>query len=179
MLVFLGVWLVPGDPIDVAFRGKPPPTAQQRADLRHQLGLDLPLYQQYLRFAGHALQGDLGYSFRGRRPVTTQIRAALPNTAKLALASLGVAMVVGLTAGVLSATFRNSWIDRVSMLAAIAGVSIPAFWLGLMLIMLFSLRLGWLPVAGAGGWKYLVMPSITLGLVFSATLARVTRASMI
>jgi peptide/nickel transport system permease protein/oligopeptide transport system permease protein len=179
LLVFLGVRLVPGDPVDVAFRGKPPPTPEQEAAVRHYLGLDRPIHEQYVIFLSNALRGDLGFSYVGRRSVTTQIMEALPNTAKLASASLLVAMLIGLTAGVLSATFRNSWIDRISMLVAIAGVSIPAFWLGLLFIMLFSLRLGWFPVAGAETWKHLVMPAVTLGLVISASVARVTRASML
>jgi ABC-type dipeptide/oligopeptide/nickel transport system permease component len=143
------------------------------------MGLDLPIYRQYLHFVTNAAQGDLGTSYRTKRPVTDQIRSRLPNTAKLTVASLAVALAIGLTAGILSATFRNSWIDRVSMLIAVAGVSIPAFWLGLMLILLFSVKLGWLPVAGAQTWQHLVLPALTLGLVVSAVLARITRASML
>ncbi len=177
--VFFMVRLVPGDPIDIMYANRAKPTPEQRAKIEHQMGLDLPIYKQYVKFISDTLHGDLGDSFRTKQPVTDAIKTRLPNTIKLTVASLAVALFIGLTAGILSATFRNSWIDRVSMLIAVAGVSIPAFWLGLMLILVFSVRLGWFPVAGASSWKHLVLPAVTLGLVVSAVLARITRASML
>ncbi len=177
--VFAMVRLVPGDPISIMFAGMAQPSEEQRARMEHEMGLDLPIHLQYLRFVGNAVQGDLGTSYRTDRPVSDQIMNRLPNTVKLAAASLVVALSVGLSAGILSASFRNSWIDRLSMLIAIAGVSIPSFWLGLMFIMFFSVRLGWFPVAGADSWKHVVMPAVTLGLVVSAVLARITRANML
>lgn len=179
LAVFFMVRLVPGDPIDIMYSNRAKPTPEQRAKLEHQMGLDLPIQRQYVKFLDGIFHGDLGDSFRTKQPVTDSIRTRLPNTVKLTIASLIFALVLGLTAGILSATFRNSWIDRVSMLIAVAGVSIPGFWLGLMLILLFSVRLGWFPVAGASSWKHLVLPAITLGLVVSAVLARITRASML
>lgn len=177
--VFFMVRLVPGDPIDIMYANRPKPTPEQRAAIEREMGLNLPIHRQYVRYVAGVVQGDLGDSFRTKQPVAEQIRARLPNTIKLTLASLAVALVLGIVAGVLSATFRNSWIDRISMLIAVGGVSIPAFWLGLMLILVFSVRLGWFPVAGARTWQHLVLPSVTLGLVVSAVLARITRASML
>jgi peptide/nickel transport system permease protein len=177
--VFFMVRLVPGDPIDIMYANQPTPSPELRAQIEREMGLDLPIYRQYIRFVGNALQGDLGTSYRTKQPVAEHIKQRMPNTAKLTVASLAVALAIGLTAGVLSATFRNTWLDRISMLIAVAGVSIPAFWLGLMLILLFSVRLGWFPVAGSQGWQYLVLPAFTLGLVVSAVLARITRAGMI
>ncbi len=179
LAVFLMVRAVPGDPIAIMFANQPQPTAEQRAIIEREMGLDLPIHRQYVRFITNAVRGDLGISYRTKQPVKDHIITRLPNTAKLAATSLVIAMVIGISAGVLAATFRNTWIDRISMLIAIIGVSIPAFWLGMMMILLFSLRLGWFPTAGAEGWKTVVLPAFTMGLVVSAVLARVTRASMI
>lgn len=179
LAVFLMVRAVPGDPIAIMFANQPQPTPEQRAIIEREMGLDLPLHRQYVRFITHAARGDLGTSYRTKQPVADHIVSRLPNTAKLAIASLVIAIVIGLSAGVLAATFRNTWIDRIAMMIAIIGVSIPAFWLGMMLILFFSVRLGWFPAAGAEGWRTVVLPAFTMGLVVSAVLARVTRASMI
>ncbi|ACZ40827.1 nickel ABC transporter permease [Sphaerobacter thermophilus] len=179
LAVFFMVRLVPGDPVDIMFGNQARPTPEQRAAMRKQLGLDLPIHKQYVKFISDALRGDLGRSFRSKRPVMQEILIRLPNTLKLTAASLAVAVVIGTVTGVLAATFKGSWIDNVSMVSAVLGVSIPGFWLGLMLILLFSVRLGWLPVSGTGTWKHLVLPAFTLGLLSSAILARLTRASML
>src|SRR5262245_35285967 len=145
LLVFFMVRLVPGDPVSMMFANTAPPTPEQRARIRHQLGLDLPIQKQYVHFLSGAVQGDFGESFRTRKPVFDEITARLPNTLRLTFASLLIAVALGVAAGVLAATFKGTWIDNLSMVIAIIGVSIPGFWLGLMLILLFSVRLGWFP----------------------------------
>ncbi len=179
LLVFTMVRLVPGDPVDIMFANQPRPTPEQRAALRHQLGLDLPIHRQYLHFLGRALRGDLGRSFRTKQPVTSEIVARLPNTVKLTVASLSVAVLFGVCAGMLAAMFKGSWIDAATMVIAILGVSLPAFWLGLMLILLFAVQLGWFPVSGAATWRHLVLPAVTLGVLTSGILARMTRSSLL
>lgn len=179
VIVFSMARLVPGDPIDVMFANQAPPTPEQRAALRKSMGLDQPIYQQYFTFMGNLAQGDLGESYRTHRPVTEMIGNRLPNTIKLTVASLTIAALIGIVAGIIAAVFRDTWVDFLSMLVAILGVSIPGFWLGLMAMMFFSVRLGWFPVAGAEGWRYLIMPAATLGVLASAILARMTRSSML
>jgi ABC-type dipeptide/oligopeptide/nickel transport system permease component len=177
--VFFMVRLVPGDPTDMMFPRSVRPTPEQREAMRHRMGLDEPIYLQYVRFLTRAVQGDLGTSYRTQKPVTQQIMQRLPNTLKLTGAGLLIAMCVGIPAGVLAAMFRDRWIDRVSMLVAVVGVSVPGFWLSLLLMLVFSVWLSWFPVAGAETWKHVVLPALTLGLIASAILARVTRASML
>lgn len=177
--VFVMVRLVPGDPVQIMFANQSQPSPERLAEMRHQLGLDLPIYEQYFKYVTGVMQGDLGQSFRSRQPIGSEIAERLPNTLNLTLASLLVAIVIGVTAGVLSATFRGSWIDKLSMITAIFGISIPAFWLGLMIMLLFGVRLQWFPVSGATTWRHLVMPAFTLGILSSAVIARLTRASML
>ncbi|MGB3329825.1 MAG: ABC transporter permease, partial [Thermomicrobiales bacterium] len=125
------------------------------------------------------IHGDFGQSIRSRQPVFDEIITRLPNTLKLTAASLIVAITIGVSLGVISAVFKGRWIDKVSMVTAILGISIPGFWLGLMIMMLFAVRLGWFPVSGASTWRHLVMPAFTLGLLSSAVISRLTRASML
>jgi len=178
LAVFSMLFLVPGDPVKMMlaeFVTNPDQVAQMRA----QLHLDEPIFQQYGRFLGNALRGDLGVSIRSRRPVVQEIRENLGSTAQLALGSMLVAVVLGVSLGILAAAFRNSWLDVGSMLVALLGVSMPSFWLGLLLILLFSLQLGWFPATGGGDLPHLVMPMFTLGLIASAIIARLTRSSML
>lgn len=177
--VFVMVRLVPGDPVQIMFANSSQPSQEQIDLMRHQLGLDEPIYRQYAQYLEGIVQGDLGESFRSRQPVGSEIIDRLPNTLKLTAASLLVAIVIGVTAGILSATFRGGWIDRISMVVAIVGLSVPGFWLGMMIMLLFGVRLQWFPVSGAETWKHLVMPAFTLGVISSAVLARITRASML
>jgi len=177
--VFVMVRLVPGDPVQIMFANQAMPTPERIAELRHEMGLDLPIWEQYLKYLWGILHGDFGESFRSRQPVFEEIITRLPNTLRLTFASLIVAIVIGVTAGVISAVYKGKWIDKVSMLTAIIGISIPGFWLGLMIMLLFAVRLGWFPVSGASTWRHLVMPAFTLGLLSSAVIARLTRASML
>jgi peptide/nickel transport system permease protein/oligopeptide transport system permease protein len=178
LAVFSMLFLVPGDPVKMMlaeFVTNPDQVARMRA----QLHLDEPLLQQYARFVGNALRGDLGTSMRSRRPVVQEIGENLPSTAQLAVGSMAVAVVVGVGLGLLAAVTRNSWIDVGAMLIALLGVSMPSFWLGLLLILAFSLYLGWVPATGGGGLAHLVMPMVTLGLFVAAIIARLTRSSML
>lgn len=178
VVVFAMLHLVPGDPVKMMlseFQTSP----EQIARLRAQLHLDEPLPQQFGRFLWNALHGDLGYSVRTRRPVHTEILESLPSTVVLALTGMVVAMAMGVTLGVFAAVRQHSWFDTVSMLMALIGVSIPSFWLGLLLIFALSLKLGWLPATGGGDVRHLIMPALTLGLGASAIIARLSRSCML
>ena len=176
-LVFFLVHLIPGDPVELML-GETASRADL-AQLRADLGLDRPLSEQYARFLGGLARGDLGRSFFHRKPVAEVIGAALPATGVLALAAMAVAVLVAVPLGVLAAVRRDTLVDRLAMLGSLAGVSMPGFWLGPMLIILFSFRLGWLPVSGREGAASLVLPAATLGIGLAAILARMTRASML
>jgi len=176
-LVFFLVHLIPGDPVEVMLG-----ETASRADLsqlRADLGLDRPLAEQYARFLGGLARGDLGRSFFYRKPVLAVIGAALPATALLAAAALAVALLIALPVGILAAVRRNRLTDRLALVGSLVGVSMPNFWLGPMLIILFSFRLGWLPVSGREGAASLVLPALTLGMALAAILVRMTRASML
>jgi peptide/nickel transport system permease protein len=176
-LVFFLVHLIPGDPVELMLG-----ETASRADLgqlRADLGLDRPLAEQYARFVGGLLRGDLGRSFFYRKPVLAVIAGALPATALLAAAAMAVALLVALPLGVLAAIRRNRLTDRAALVGSLIGVSMPNFWLGPMLIILFSFRLGWLPVSGWDGAASLVLPAVTLGTALAAILVRMTRASML
>lgn len=178
LLVFAILHLSPGDPA-VLILGEHASSEQLEA-LRQQLGLDQPYHVQYLRWVSRAVQLDLGRSVRSNKPVVEEIVERLPATGELALAAIGVAIAIGLPAGVISAVRPNSLWDHAFTIGALAGVSMPVFWQGLMLILLFSVYLGWLPSSGyMGGWQYLVLPAITLGTGAAAGITRMTRATML
>jgi ABC-type dipeptide/oligopeptide/nickel transport system permease component len=178
LAVFSMLFLVPGDPVKMML-AEFVTTPDQIEQMRRQLHLDEPLLAQYGRFVGNALQGDLGTSIRSRRPVTTEIGENLGRTAQLALCSMAVAVLIGVPLGLLAAIGRNTWLDVASMGVALLGVSMPSFWLGLLLIFTFSLHLGWLPATGGGTVWHLILPSITLGAIAAAIIARLTRSSML
>ena len=178
LLVFMMLHLVPGDPVKMMlseFQTNP----QQVALLRSQLHLDESLPQQYGRFVVNALRGDLGISIRSKRPVRNEIGENLGSTLQLAAVALLIAATIGMPLGIIAALRQHSWLDIGPMVFALSGVSMPSFWLGLLLIFLFSLRLGWLPATGGGDLKHLILPALTLGLGASAIIARLTRSSML
>ena len=178
LAVFSMLFLVPGDPVKMMlaeFVTNPDQVAQMRA----QLHLDEPILTQYGRFVAGAMRGDLGVSIRSRRPVTTEIGENVASTAQLALAAMLVAVTLGVPLGLLAALSRNSWLDVASMGGALLGVSMPSFWLGLLLIFVFSLHLAWFPATGGGDLHHLVLPAVTLGMIAAAIIARLTRSSML
>jgi len=177
ILIFAVMRLVPGDPARQSLG--PEATGDQVAILREQWRLDEPLPVQYIAWLGRSLQGDLGRSTVSRVPVTKELATRFPATLQLTLASMAVAIVLGLFFGILSAVKYNSVLDRSSMVVAMIGICTPSFWLGLMLLLIFAVRFQWFPSSGAGGLSHLVLPAITLGAAASAIIARVTRSSMI
>jgi ABC-type dipeptide/oligopeptide/nickel transport system permease component len=177
-VVFSIVHLLPGDPVMAILSGASA-TPEQVAELRAQLRLEDPLVVQYARFLRRAAAGDFGRSIFSRRPVIDEIADQLPATLQLAGTAILVAVAVGLTLGVLAAVRHNTWIDRAAMMLALGGVSMPSFWLGLLLILLFSLQLGWLPATGQGGFNRLILPAATIGLGYSAVIARLVRSSLL
>jgi len=147
--------------------------------VRAELGLDLPLPQQFVRYFGHLLQGDLGTSLRTKRPVATEIADRFMPTLWLTLASMAWSVLFGMALGIVSAVWRNRWPDRLGMTLAVSGISFPAFALGMLLMQIFSVSLGWLPTVGASTWQHYILPSITLGAAVAAVMARFTRASFV
>jgi peptide/nickel transport system permease protein len=178
VLTFLMLHLVPGDPVQI-FAGDKPMTAERAAELRHQLGLDRPIWVQYWDYASHALRGDLGRGLRSQRPVRDSILEALPSTVELTITGLLLAAVIGITLGIVAAVAHGTWADTASMGVAMLGVSMPVFYSSLLLIIVFSFRLGWFPATGQGGVERLVLPAAALGLASAAALARLVRSSML
>ncbi len=176
-LVFSLIHLIPGDPAQ-AMLGE---AASQKdvEELRQRLGLDRPLVEQYGHFLGGVLHGDLGTSFRTGLPVTAQILERMPATLELAAAAMLVAVVIAIPLGIAAAVKRGTAVDHTAMVLALSGVSIPNFWLGPLLAIIFSVELGWLPVSGRGTWAHLVLPAISLGAALAAILARMMRATLL
>ncbi|HLT58546.1 MAG: ABC transporter permease [Limnochordales bacterium] len=178
VIVFALLYLTPGDPA-LLMLGEHAPPEQYRA-LREKLGLDDPVHIQYLRWLWRAVQLDLGDSIRSSRPVVEEIVERIPGTVELAVLSVLLATFIGIPAGVISATRPNSWLDNIFTVLALGGVSMPVFWQALMLIIIFSVNLGWLPPSGRlGGWEYFVLPVVTLGTSAAASITRMTRATML
>ena len=205
VLVFFGMHLIPGDVVVLLLGEKASPSEIER--LRHQLGLDQPIYIQYVRFVGDALRGDFGDSIRTRQPVIWEILQALPVTIELSLAALLFAVILGITIGVVSARRPHSAVDTGAMMFVLIGVSMPVFWTGILLLLVFGGILGWLPLGGIldtalsirritgmpitdslvqGNWPavrsaaaHLILPAVTLGSALMATIARMARSTML
>ncbi len=177
VVAFLMLHLAPGDPAELLAPADA--TAEDVQRLREELGLADPLPLQYVRYMARLLRGDLGYSYASGQSVARELLPRFAFTLRLATASLVLAVLVGLPAGVVAAVRVRSWADHVSMVGSVVGLSVPAFWLGVMLMLVFSVRLGWLPSAGAGTWKHLILPTLTLSTWSIAIIARMTRASML
>jgi oligopeptide transport system permease protein len=175
-LSFFMMRLAPGGPFDQE-RALPD---QVRANIEARYHLEEPLWRQYLRYVGEVARGDLGPSFRyPDRSVNELLALGFPVSLTLGLCALGVALALGGTAGILSGLRRNAFVDYLTMTFALAGVSVPNFVLGPILMLVFALGLGWLPVAGWGTWRHLILPSVTLGTFYAAYVARLTRAGML
>lgn len=177
IVVFLILHLVPGDPARLV--AGPDATLEDVEIVRSTLGLDQPLPVQYVTWLGNLLHGDLGRSARTHRPVTHELGLTIPATVELTLAAILVAVAIGVTAGTIAGVRRNSIFDYVSMIVALLGVCTPSFWLGLMLMLVFAVKLDLLPTTGRGGLDHLVLPAVTLGVGAAAIIARVTRSSML
>ena len=166
-----------GDPAQLLM----PTEATERdiEEMRRALGLDRPLYVQYWTFLSNALQGDFGTSLRSRQPAMDTVLAALPATLELAFAAIIISTAISIPLGIAAAVKRNSPIDTIATVVAVLGQSMPVFWLGILLILLFSVTLNWLPVSGRGSWQSLVLPAVTLGWYMNALMTRLTRSAMV
>jgi glutathione transport system permease protein len=177
VLVFLFVHMLPGDPARLAAGVDASPETVEL--VRQDLGLDKPMPQQFLNFFVNIVQGDFGHSLRSKRPVSTEIAERFMPTLLLTLTSMAWAVVFGMVIGIVSAVYRNQWPDRIGMTLAVSGISFPAFALGMLLMQVFSVQLGWLPTVGADSWRHYILPSLTLGAAVAAVMARFTRSSFI
>ncbi len=175
--VFLFVHMLPGDPARL--------TAGPEADeetvemVRKELGLDKPMYEQFVNFSVGVFKGDMGKSLSSKRPVTTEIGERFMPTLLLTIGAMIWSVIFGMAIGIASAVWRNRWPDRLGMTLAVSGISFPAFALGMILIEIFSVKLGWLPTVGASSWQHYILPSITLGAAVAAVMARFTRSAFV
>lgn len=177
LVTYVLLYLVPADPVrQIAGRSA---TAETVASIRRQLGLDLPLWQQYLRYLGNLVQGDLGRSYIQKTEVTTLILSRLPATLLLMAGAIAVELLIGLSAGIWAATRRGRTSDRVVMILSFTAVSAPQFVVGILLLYVFAVQLGWFPIGGYGTFAHLVLPALTLGILGGGWYSRMTRSAMI
>lgn len=177
LVVFLLVRVIPGDPVRLLVGDQA--TEEQVQQMRSKLGLDQPILKQYMVFIRDAVRGDFGVSIRQQRPVTGLVRQAFPATAKLAVSSILLAVLIGIPIGILSAARKGSTLDNLSMVLMLIGQAMPTFWWGILLIVVFSVTLRLLPTSGAGGIRHMILPTITLCTYYTAILARITRSAML
>ena len=178
LVVFLMLFLIPGDPASI-YVGEQTATPERLAEIRRVMGLNRPLHVQYADFLWRALRGDLGRSLQTNRPVLDEILGRLPGTIALAATAMAIAVTAGLGLGLASGLRQNTLVDTLAMLVALLGVSVPVFWLALLLILLFAVHLQWLPATSSSGLRGLVLPAVSLALLSAATLARLVRASIL
>jgi ABC-type dipeptide/oligopeptide/nickel transport system permease component len=178
VLVFLMLHFIPGDPAEI-FLGERQTTPEQLEVVREQMGLNRPLPVQYLDYMWHVLQGDLGTSLNNNRPVLDEILTKLPHTLELTAAAMLIATALGIGLGIVAALNHNTLIDTGAMILALIGISMPVYWSSLLLIVLFSVTLRWLPPIGQGSFDRLIMPALALGILSSGALARLMRSSML
>jgi peptide/nickel transport system permease protein len=179
-IIFMLMFLVPGDPARLLMGQHGDEKVLE--NIRREMGLDKPIYIQYVKYIGKLAKGDLGTSYRQKRPVTQIIRERFPATAKLAVASMILSIIIGITAGIIAAVNRNKFWDLLVMVLSLSGISMPVFWLGMMLILIFASGLGWLPVGGygrSGDLRHILLPALSLSAVFIGYIARMMRSSML
>lgn len=174
---FLLVHFIPGDPVKIMLGQNATPEAVKQ--LNENLGLDKPLFVQYTTYMGNVTQGDFGTSLKTGRPVLTEILDRFPETAKLAVAGIFIAILIGITLGIIAARYKDTFIDTIVMTLATLGVSIPGFWLAILLVMVFSVKFAWFPIAEGTGLRDLVLPAVTLGVLASTMISRLTRNGMV
>ena len=177
LLLFFMLRMLPGDPAQVLAGQMASP--EEIETIRRQLGLDRPIHEQYLSYLSRLAHLDLGRSARTQNPVIEEVWARLPNTMLLAVVAISLACLFGIPAGVLSAMRPYTWVDYLVTTASLFGISMPVFWLGIMLVVLFSVILKWLPAGGTGSWQHVVLPSVTLASFVVAFIARMTRSTML